>query len=46
VKVKDLEVQNLKEKLEGVVALSSNGSGEKKPGRSQSKRKLGIQGTL
>ncbi|WJX37333.1 Protein GRAVITROPIC IN THE LIGHT 1 [Trifolium repens] len=43
VKVKDLEVQNLKEKLEGVVALSSNGSGEKKPGRSQSKRKLGIQ---
>lgn len=46
VKVRDLEVQNLKEKLEGVVALSSNGSGEKKPGRSQSKRKLGIQGTL
>ncbi|CAL5202454.1 unnamed protein product [Lathyrus oleraceus] len=43
VKVRDLEVQNLKEKLEGVVALSSNGSGEKKPGRSQSKRKLGIQ---
>lgn len=46
VKVRDLEVQNLKEKLEGVVALSSNGSGEKKPGRSMSKRKLGIQGTL
>lgn len=43
VKVKDLEVKDLKEKLEGVVALSS---GEKKPGRSQSKRKLGIQGTL
>ncbi|XP_061374016.1 protein GRAVITROPIC IN THE LIGHT 1 [Gastrolobium bilobum] len=43
VKTKDLEVQNLKEKLENVVALSSNGSGEKKPGRSQSKRKLGIQ---
>lgn len=40
VKVKDLEVKDLKEKLEGVVALSS---GEKKPGRSQSKRKLGIQ---
>ncbi|XP_027336392.1 protein GRAVITROPIC IN THE LIGHT 1 [Abrus precatorius] len=43
VKSKDLEVQNLKEKLESVVALSSNGSGEKKPGRSQSKRKIGIQ---
>lgn len=47
VKAKDSEVQNLKEKLESVVALSSNGSsGEKKAGRSQSKRKLGIQGTL
>lgn len=46
VKTKDSEVQNLKEKLESAVALSSNGSGEKKPGRSQSKRKLGIQGTL
>ncbi|KAJ1390315.1 protein GRAVITROPIC IN THE LIGHT 1 [Sesbania bispinosa] len=42
-KAKDLEVQNLKEKLESVAALSSNGSGEKKTGRSQSKRKLGIQ---
>ncbi|CAI8596833.1 unnamed protein product [Vicia faba] len=46
VKVKDLEVRNLKEKLEGVVALSSNGSGEKKPGRSMSKRKLGIQAII
>ncbi|OIW21363.1 hypothetical protein TanjilG_01739 [Lupinus angustifolius] len=39
VKTKDMEVQNLKEKLENVVA---NG-GDKKPGRSQSKRKLGVQ---
>ncbi|KAL9320002.1 hypothetical protein ACSQ67_011841 [Phaseolus vulgaris] len=43
VKVKDLEVKNLREKLDSAVALSSNGSGEKKPGRSLSKRKLGIQ---
>ncbi|KAK7305334.1 hypothetical protein VNO77_43239 [Canavalia gladiata] len=46
VKSKDLEVQNLKEKLESVVALSNNGSGEKKAGRSQSKRKLGIQAII
>jgi len=46
VKVKDLEVKNLREKLDSAVALSSNGSGEKKPGRSLSKRKLGIQGTF
>ncbi|CAL0301722.1 unnamed protein product [Lupinus luteus] len=39
VKTKDLEVQNLKEKVEIIVA---NG-GDKKPGKSQSKRKLGIQ---
>jgi len=46
VKVKDLEVRNLREKLDSAVALTSNGSGEKKPGRSLSKRRLGIQGTL
>ncbi|CAL0309681.1 unnamed protein product [Lupinus luteus] len=39
VKRKDMEMQNLKEKLDNVVA---NGV-DKKPGRSQSKRKLGIQ---
>ncbi|RDY09237.1 Protein GRAVITROPIC IN THE LIGHT 1, partial [Mucuna pruriens] len=43
VKVKDLEVKNLREKLDSAVALSSNGSADKKPGRSLSKRKLGIQ---
>ncbi|XP_020223480.1 protein GRAVITROPIC IN THE LIGHT 1 [Cajanus cajan] len=44
VKVKDLEVKNLREKLDSAaVALSSNASGERKPGRSLSKRKLGIQ---
>ncbi|KAK4275213.1 hypothetical protein QN277_018337 [Acacia crassicarpa] len=47
VKAKDLEVHNLKEKLDNVVTLSSNGggsggSGGKKVGRSQSKRKLGL----
>ncbi|XP_054818800.1 protein GRAVITROPIC IN THE LIGHT 1 isoform X2 [Prosopis cineraria] len=41
VKAKDLEVHSLKEKLDNVVTLSSNGGG-KKVGRSQSKRKLGI----
>ncbi|KHN06269.1 hypothetical protein glysoja_030335 [Glycine soja] len=43
VKVKDLEVKNLREKLDSAVALTTNGSAEKKPGRSLSKRKLGIQ---
>ncbi|MED6204581.1 hypothetical protein PIB30_010436 [Stylosanthes scabra] len=43
VKAKEVEVKNLREKLESAVAISSNGSAEKKPGRSQSKRKLGIQ---
>ncbi|WVY95451.1 hypothetical protein V8G54_034539 [Vigna mungo] len=43
VKVKDLEVKNLREKLDSAVALTTNGSGEKKPGRSLSKRRLGIQ---
>lgn len=42
VKAKDLEVNNLKEKLENAVALSSNGGGGKNVGRSQSKRKLGL----
>ncbi|KAL2332916.1 hypothetical protein Fmac_014129 [Flemingia macrophylla] len=42
VKVKDMEVKNLREKLDSAVALS-NGSADKKPGRSLSKRKLGIQ---
>ena len=47
VKAKESEVKNLREKLESAVAISgSNGSGEKKSGRSQSKRKLGIQGKL
>lgn len=49
VKAKDLEVNSLKEKLESVVAVSSNGGGGKKVGRSQSKRKLGqtqIQGKI
>lgn len=46
VKVKDLEVKNLREKLDSAVALTTNGSAEKKPGRSLSKRKLGIQGTF
>lgn len=48
VKAKDSEVQNLKEKLQSVVTLSSNGyGGEKKAARSQTRRKLGcsqIQG--
>ncbi|XP_028788083.1 protein GRAVITROPIC IN THE LIGHT 1-like [Neltuma alba] len=44
VKAKDLEVHSLKEKLDNVVTLSSNGGGGngKKVGRSQSRRKLGI----
>lgn len=46
VKVKDMEVKNLREKLDSAVALTTNGSAEKKPGRSLSKRKLGIQGTF
>ncbi|KHN01791.1 hypothetical protein glysoja_028463 [Glycine soja] len=39
-----MEVKNLREKLDSAVALTTNGSAEKKPGRSLSKRKLGIQG--
>ncbi|KAI4305139.1 hypothetical protein L6164_028525 [Bauhinia variegata] len=40
-KAKDLEVQNLREKLDNIVTLTSNAG--KKMGKSQSKRKLQIQ---
>lgn len=46
VQAKDLEVQNLKKKLDSAVNLTANGGG-KKVGKSQSRRKLGggqIQG--
>ena len=49
VMAKDLEVHSLKEKLDNVVSLSNNNNGAKKVGKSQSKRKLGvnqIQGKL
>ena len=42
VKAKDLEVHSLKEKLDNVVSLSNNNNGAKKVGKSQSKRKLGV----
>ncbi|KAJ1415544.1 hypothetical protein SESBI_17974 [Sesbania bispinosa] len=46
VKAKDLEVQNLKEKIESVVTLSSSSGNEKKTRKHYSKKKLGSSGQI